>query len=362
MADEPKEWKWQPLPPDAELETPVVLKKALSAQRFLSELKGISQTIPNQNIILNTLPLQEARDSSEIENIVTTSDALYKAALEDEQTIDQVTKEVQRYVEALQTGFQKVKREGLLTVNHIKIIQQVLEDNDAGIRKLPGTKLTNPATQEVVFIPPQNKDIIDKALDNLEQYINDDSISPVHPLIKMSVIHLQFESIHPFYDGNGRTGRIINMLYLVLKGLLDIPVLYLSRYIVRTKPDYYRLLQRVRTHGEWEEWILYMLEGIEQTSRETISTITGIRDLMMNYKHRIRDEYSFYSQDLINHLFRHPYTKIGHLQSDLDISRPTATKYLDELSQADLLQKEKQGRTNYYINSVLLALLTGEET
>jgi len=361
MTKEIKEWKWRPLPPDLELETPSVLKKALSAQRFLSELKGISQTIPNQQIILNTLPLQEAKDSSEIENIVTTSDSLFKADVEKDNQIDQVTKEVQRYAEALNKGFNQVKKENLLTMRHIKTIQQVLENNEAGIRTLPGTKLTNPATQEVVFIPPQNIEVIQKGLANLESYINDDTISAVHPLIKMAVIHVQFESIHPFYDGNGRTGRIINMLYLVLKGLLDIPVLYMSRYIVRTKPDYYRLLQRVRTHNEWEEWILYLLEGIEQTSKQTISVIIGIRELMMDYKHQIRDTYSFYSQDLINHLFRHPYSKISYLQSELDVSRPTATKYLDTLSDAGFLNKVKQGRTNYYINASLLDLLTRDE-
>jgi Fic family protein len=361
MKKEVKEWKWQPIPPNVELETTQTLKKALQAQRYLSELKGISKTIPNQGIILNTLPLQEAKDSSEIENIVTTSDTLFKADVEKDYKIDQVTKEVQRYAAALNKGFELIQKENLLTIRHIKAIQQVLENNEAGVRTLPGTKLTNPATQEIVFVPPQDIQIIEKGLDNLESYINDDSISSVHPLIKMAVVHVQFESIHPFYDGNGRTGRIINMLYLVLKGLLDIPVLYMSRYIVRTKPDYYRLLQRVRTHGEWQQWIIYLLEGIEQTSKQTISVIIGIRELMMDYKHRIRDSYSFYSQDLINHLFRHPYSKISYLQSELDVSRPTATKYLDELSEAGFLMKIKQGRTNYYINTALLDLLQKDE-
>lgn len=359
MKTEPKEWIWVPLPPDVDLETPDILKAALEAQQYLSELKGISQTIPNQGIILNTLPLQEAKDSSEIENIVTTNDALYKADL-GTKSIDQTTKEVQRYALALKEGFERVRKENMLTVRHIKAIQQIIEKNDAGFRKLPGTKLSNPSTGEVVFVPPQNKDIIDHALKNLEEYINDDSLSSAHPLVKMTVIHVQFESIHPFYDGNGRTGRIINMLYLVLKGLLDIPVLYLSRYIVRNKVDYYRLLQQVRTENDWHSWTLYMLKGIAETSKETISVITGIRELMMNYKHRIRDEYGFYSQDLINHLFKHPYSKITHLQSDLKVSRPTATKYLDELAGSGFLVKVKQGRDNYYINTALLELLTGE--
>lgn len=357
MISAPKEWVWTPLPSDITIETPEVLKKALEAQRYLSELKGISQTIPNQSILLNTLPLQEARDSSEIENIVTTSDALYKADIEKETRIDHTTKEVQRYALALVEGFNRIKEDGLLTVNDIVAIQKVLEDNDAGIRALPGTNLSNPATGEVIFVPPQHKDIIQKAMTNLEQYINNDELSDVHPLIKMAIIHFQFESIHPFYDGNGRTGRIINMLYLVQKGLLDIPVLYLSRYIVRNKPRYYELLQRVRTHQDWGSWIIYMLEGVKQTSKGTIEDIIQIRDGMQETKHQIRRQFSFYSQDLINHIFRHPYTKINHLKKDLRVSRPTATKYLDELASAGLLTKHKQGRDNYYINTLLLEIL-----
>lgn len=357
MTSEPKEWEWSPLPPSVNVETPEVLKKALEAQQYLSELKGISQTIPNQGILLNTLPIQEARDSSEIENIITTNDALYKANVEKEKRIEQTTKEVQRYAVALKEGFDRIEKGGLIRINDIIAIQQTLEDNDAGVRALSGTKLTNPSTGEVIFVPPQHKDIILKALDNLEQYINNDELSPVHPLIKMAIIHVQFESIHPFYDGNGRTGRIINMLYLVQKGLLDIPVLYLSRYIVQNKPQYYELLQRVRTHNDWESWILYLLDGVKQTSIGTIEDIKQIRDEMLRVKHEIRKQFSFYSQDLINHIFRHPYTKINHLKDDLRVSRPTATKYLEELSEAHFLKKVKQGRDNYYINNNLLEIL-----
>jgi len=357
MRSEPKEWEWSPLPPAINVETRVVLKKALEAQQYLSELKGISQTIPNQGILLNTLPIQEARDSSEIERIVTTSDALYKADIEKEKRIDQATKEVQRYAIALKEGFSRILDERLLRVNDIIAIQRTLEDNDAGIRSLPGTKLSNPATGEIVFVPPQHKEVILKALDNLVQYINDDEISNVHPLIKMAIIHVQFESIHPFYDGNGRTGRIMNILYLVQKGLLDIPVLYLSRYIVRNKPKYYELLQRVRTHNDWESWILYMLESVKQTSIGTIEDIRQISEEMLYAKHQIRRQFSFYSQDLINHIFSHPYTKINYLKGDLRISRPTSTKYLDELAEAGFLEKVKQGRDNYYINRKLLDIL-----
>lgn len=357
MISTPKEWEWTPLPPKENVETPEVLKKALEAQQYLSELKGISQSIPNQEILLSTLPIQEARDSSEIENIVTTSDSLYKADVEKEKKIDQTTKEVQRYAIALKEGFNRLKKDGLLKVNDIIAIQKRLEDNDAGIRSLPGTKLSNPITGEVVYVPPQHKEVIQKAMGNLEKYINDDELSKVPAIIKMAIIHVQFESIHPFYDGNGRTGRIINMLYLVQKGLLDIPVLYLSRYIVQNKSEYYRLLQRVRTHGDWNSWILYMLEGIKQTSIGTINDIQQIREEMLSAKHQIRKEFAFYSQDLINHIFRHPYTKIQHLMQDLKVSRPTATKYLDELAEGGFLDKKKQGRDNYYVNRKLLDIL-----
>lgn len=357
MTTEPKEWEWSLLPPKVNIETPEVLKKALEAQQYLSELKGISHTIPNQGILLNTLPIQEARDSSEIENIVTTSDALYKADVDKEKKIDQTTKEVQQYAIALKEGFDRIQKNRLIRTSDIIAIQEILEDNDAGIRSIPGTKLLNPATAEVVFIPPQRKDVILRALENLEHFINNDDLSDVHPIIKMAIIHVQFESIHPFYDGNGRTGRIINMLYLVQKGLLDIPVLYLSRYIVQNKPTYYELLQRVRKHNDWENWILYMLEGVKQTSIGTIDDIKKIREEMLRVKHQIRKEFSFYSQDLINHIFRHPYTKINHLKEDLRVSRPTATKYLNELSESGFLEKIKQGRDNYYINSILMEIL-----
>ncbi len=199
-------------------------------------------------------------------------------------------------------------------------------------------------------------------MSNLELFINDDTRLEIDPLIKMAIIHYQFESIHPFYDGNGRTGRIINVLYLVLKGLLDIPVLYLSRYIIRTKPDYYRLLQAVRDHETWEEWILYILSGIEQTSRQTIRMVLEIKDALLMYKHRIRAEYKFYSQDLINNLFFHPYTKIEFVERDLQVSRMTATKYLETLAIAGFLKKEKIGRCNYYINIALFNILSKDDT
>lgn len=346
------------LPPTVELETKQVLKSATAAHRYLAELKGISGTIPNQAILINTLALEEAKDSSEIENIITTHDEIYKATLDPNLISSTATKEVQNYVRALHHGFDLVKRDQLLTCKHILAIQEILEGNNAGFRKLPGTGLKNLATGETVYTPPQDHKTIVQLMRNLEHYLNDDTLSDLDPLVKMAVIHFQFESIHPFYDGNGRTGRIINILYLVLKEMLDIPVLYLSRYIIETKADYYRLLQSVRNTGNWEEWILYILNGINITSRQTILTVQDIKELMQKYKQNIRTEFRFYSQDLLNNLFRHPYTKIEFLEKDLQITRLTATKYLDQLAEAGYLEKQKIWRSNYYVNRPLFNLLS----
>lgn len=346
-----------PLPPDAELETRAVLRKLASAHRYLAELKGKVATIPNESILINTLTLQEAKDSSEIENIVTTHDELYKNTLFLDYARNPAAKEVNAYADALRTGFGQVQGDRLITINRILEIHKVLEQNDAGIRRLPGTELKNDQTAEVVYVPPQDyQDILD-LLSNLEQFINDDAMLDADPLVKMAVIHHQFETIHPFYDGNGRAGRILNILYLVAQGLLDIPVLYLSRYIIQTKGDYYRLLQSVREEQDWEPWLLYMLHGVEVTSRETIALIGEIKYLMQDYKHRIRSDLpKIYSQDLLNNLFRHPYTKIEYLQHDLGVSRLTATKYLEKLTEAGFIQKHKMGRYNYYVNQPLFQL------
>lgn len=235
-------------------------------------------------------------------------------------------------------------------------IQRELERNHAGFRKLPGTALKDGAGR-TVYTPPQEPDAIVALMRDLEQAINDPDAVPVDPLIKMALIHHQFESIHPFYDGNGRTGRILNVLYLVKEGLLDIPVLYLSRHIVQTKAEYYRLLQAVRDHDAWEDWVLYMLEAVEQTAQQTVKTVVAIRDALFDYKHRIREQHKFYSQDLINSLFMHPYTKIEFMQNDLQVSRLTATKYLETLTESGFLEKQKIGRSNYYINHALTRIL-----
>ncbi len=350
----------QPLPPAIDLETKPVLKALANAHRYLAELKGLSKSIPNQAILISTLSLQEAKDSSAIENIITTHDALYKEELFPGLTINPAAKEVRNYVNALRKGFSLVRKTGLLTSSHILQIQAELERNDAGYRKLPGTQLKNEQSGEVVYTPPQSAAEIQALMANLEKAINDDSIWDVDPLIKMAVIHYQFESIHPFYDGNGRTGRIINVLYLVQKGLLDIPVLYLSRAIIKSKGDYYRLLQKTRNEASWEEWVLYMVSSIETTARHTIGIVQDIGKALAEYKSKIRDSQKFYSQDLINHLFHHPYTKIDFLQRDLKVSRLTATRYLDALSKAGFLKKQKIGRSNYYSNTALFRILAKE--
>jgi Fic family protein len=349
------------LPPEIDLETKAILKKTASAHRYLAELKGISASIPNQAILINTLSLQEAKDSSAIENIITTDDDLYREELFPEYAVNASAKEVKNYVSALKAGYELVRKNSLLTSNFIIDIQAKLENHRSGFRVLAGTELRNEQTGETVYIPPQNPQDIIKLMSNLELFINDDHVYDADILVKMAIIHFQFESIHPFYDGNGRTGRIINVLYLVLKQLLDIPVLYLSRYIVRHKSDYYRLLQKVRDEEAWEEWVLFILEAVEETSRQTISIIQSIRASLLEYKHRIRSEHKFYSQDLINNLFYHPYTKIDFLMRDLNIGRITATKYLDALTEDGLLQKEKLGRSNFYINSALYGILTRSE-
>ncbi|MDO9314840.1 MAG: Fic/DOC family N-terminal domain-containing protein [Burkholderiaceae bacterium] len=354
------------MPPIAPLEdlksgrfdVPEILRKLASSSRALAELKGMAASIPNQGILINTLGLQEAKDSSEIENIVTTHDELFKDDVLPEAFASPAAKEVLRYRQALRVGFEQVRASGLLTANHIITIQAELERNNAGFRKLPGTALKDGAGR-TVYTPPQDPAEIVLLMRGLERFINEPGLLDVDPLIKMALIHHQFESIHPFYDGNGRTGRIVNVLYLVKEGLLDIPVLYLSSHIVRTKRDYYHLLQTVRDQDRWEEWVLYLLSAVEQTAGQTMSTIHGIKAALFDYKHRIRDGYKFYSQDLINNLFTHPYTKIEFVQRDLKVSRVTATKYLEALAEGGLVKKQKMGRSNYYVNLALNAVLQG---
>jgi len=353
-------WDIDMFPPSDAVETKAVLKKCASAARLLAELKGVSQSIPNQTILINTLSLQEAKDSSAIENIVTTHDDLFRGGLFPETVGNLAAKEVQRYIEALKTGFGAVKDSGLITLRTIQMIQEELEHNRAGFRKLPGTELRNDATGEIVYTPPQHPEVVQSLMSRLELFINGSEFDGFDPLVRMALLHHQFESIHPFYDGNGRTGRILNVLFLVKSGLLDIPVLYLSRYFIRDKVRYYRELQNVRTEGDWDSWVLYMLEAVEATARLTLRQVDSIKTSLDDYKQRIKKDFpKLYSQDLINNLFNHPYTKIEFIERDLGVSRLTATKYLDTLSET-FLTKQKVGRNNYYVNRALLSILINE--
>ena len=355
-----KPFTLSPLPPKSEVETPRVLRQLALSHRYLAELKGTAKTIPNENILINTLTLQEAKDSSEIENIITTQDELYKENILIN-THNPASKEVYNYAQGLRMGFGIVRKEKLLLNKQILAIQEVLLQNNAGFRRQMGTKLVNNAG-ETVYTPPQTQDEILALMTNLEKFINDTHFSDLDPLVKMAIIHYQFESIHPFYDGNGRTGRIINILYLVLQGLLDIPILYLSRYITQHKAEYYQVLQGVRDNNDWEALILYFLKGVEETAAETIGLITEIKNLMQDYKDRIKvDLPKIYSLELLNNLFRNPYTKIEFLQTDLGISRQTAANYLDSLAALKYTEKVKLGKQNYYFNIQLVAVLTNAQ-
>ncbi len=344
------------LPPQVDIETKKILKKTSSANKKLGELKGLISTIPNSLIIINTLSLREAKDSSEIENIVTTNDELFKADI-DIAVENNSTKEVKNYNLALKEGHKLVKDRGILTTNMIVEIQGILEKNKIGIRTQMGTVLKN-SKGETIYTPPQNHSEILDLMSNLENYINTDE-DDIDFLIKLAVIHYQFESIHPFYDGNGRTGRILNILYLILKDLLDIPVLYLSSYIIKNKSEYYKLLQDVRDKNDWESWILYILEGIEETAIDTIKMIKGISNKMKEVKNKILDDApKIYSKDLLEVIFKHPYTKLEFLINELNVSRQTASKYLNTLTEIGVLDKIKIQNTNYYINIKLLEILS----
>lgn len=348
-----------PLPPPQLVETAPVLKALARAHRYLAELKGRAATIPNQGILIDTLSLQEAKASSEIENIVTTQDELFQFNAFPENAASPATKEVARYRDALRHGFEEQRKlGGLLTNNMIIAMFRILKGIAGGFRETPGTALKNESTGELVYIPPQDANTVRALMADLERFINqDDAESDLDPLTRMAVIHHQFESIHPFSDGNGRLGRIINVLFLTRCGLLDIPILYLSRFITKNKAEYYRLLQAVRDTGEWEPWLLYMLRGVEETARESLDLVESIRGLMADTKKELRGRHSnIYSQDLLNNLFRHPYTRVEFVQQELDVSRPTATKYLDQLAASGLLLKHRAGRNNYYINQRLVAL------
>jgi Fic family protein len=344
-----------PLTDLALLDTREVWSALTMAHRYLAELKGLCESLPHQGILLDTLGIQEAKDSSEIENIITTHDELYASQ---DDSVSPAAKEVRHYVSALRVGYEAVRDSGLIRLETVLKVQAELEQNHAELRKLPGTVLKNEATGQTIYEPPQDAAEVEALMGNLIDFIHADD--GLDPLLRMAVVHHQFESIHPFYDGNGRTGRILNLLMLQRDGLLDLPVLYLSRYITTTKPDYYRLLQTVRDEGRWGEWCLYMVRGVTMTSRSAITLVKAFRDLMLKTKHELRKQLpKLYTQDLLNNLFRHPYTKIEFIEHELRVSRPTASKYLEQLTTAGLVRKQRMGKTNFYINEPLYALLSG---
>ena len=344
----------KPLGAETHLETVAVLKATSRAAAALGELKGAIHSIPNKAVLLNTLPLQEAKASSEIENIVTTEDELFRSHID--KTVNGPAKEVRAHAKALLLGFELLEKKKMLRLDDILKIHIALAGNDAGLRRQSGTVLKN-SVGETVYTPPPPEDV-PSLMDNLITFINDSGQSSLDSLVKMAVIHHQFESIHPFYDGNGRTGRILNLLYLALAKRLDLPVLYLSRYIIASKGDYYRLLQAVRDEGSWEEWLCYMLNGITTTAKQTITLVEVINELMQRYKDKLRKQLpALCSQDLVDTLFKHPYTKIKYVATDLNCHRQTATNYLDKLSEHGLLEKVRHGRSNYYINTQLVSCL-----
>ena len=345
------------LPPDGvDLESRAILKQAIASNRALAELKGAGDLIPNQAVLVRVIGLQEAKLSSEIENIVTTNDELYRAFADESGNVDPQTKEVLSYNDALWHGFNTLKAGMPLCTRSFEEVVQVIKQNQAGIRRGTGTAIAT-TTGKIIYTPPEGETIIRDKLANLENFLH--SKDDIDPLVKMAVMHYQFESIHPFSDGNGRTGRILNILYLVSAGLLDTPVLYLSRYIIEHKNDYYAGLRRVTEEKDWENWILYMLKAVEATSLETHKRIMEIRELMQETMDRVRHELpKIYSKDLVEILFAQPYCRIRFLEKARIGNRQTASKYLQELSDIGVLKRVDVGREAYFINTAFLNSLT----
>lgn len=342
------------LPPAIDIESKVILKKAISANKVLAELKGMGDRIPHQGILINSIILQEARVSSEIENIVTTQDELYQAGIQGELKGSADAKEVLYYREALWEGFQAVQ-DRPLTINTIVNIAKIVKQTDIDVRTIPGTKIAN-SKGEIIYTPPEGEEIIREKLKNLEEFMHEED--NIDPLIKMAIIHYQFEAIHPFSDGNGRTGRILNILYLIENNLLSVPVLYLSGYIIENKNDYYSGLRLVTENAGWESWILFMLDAIEVTASQTKERIEQISVLMEECAEYVRENASaVYSKDLIEIIFRHPYSKIKTLEDAGIAKRETASRYLHKLVDIGVLELSKVGRDNYFINTRLMELL-----
>jgi Fic family protein len=347
-----------PLPPRVDVETRTILKQTIAARSALAELKGLGATIPNQALLVDSLILQEARASSEIENIITTSDALFRAFTAKTKQIDPAIKEVLRYREALWEGYNALKERPILSTNLFVELVQTIKEHTGGIRHMPGTAVANAATGKVLYTPPKGETLIRDHLKHLEDFIH--ARDDMDPLVKLALIHYQFEAIHPFPDGNGRTGRIINILFLIQQGLLDLPVLYLSKSIIERKNDYYRLLRQVTEKDAWEPWILFMLKAVEETAVFTRERILAIRTLMNETMETTRKKLParVYSKELIEAIFRQPYTK-GQFLVDTGIAqRKTAAEYLRALEKVGILRSTKLGRETLYLNTGLYDLLS----
>ena len=343
------------LPPQAEIESRAVLKACIEARAALAELKQAGALIPNQAVLINSIPLLEAQASSEIENIVTTTDRLFQFADDREALADPATKEALRYRTALREGFESLAKHPLSTRTAVEICCTI-KGVDMDVRRTPGTALVNERSGELIYTPPEGEALIRDKLANWEQFLHE--AEDIDPLVRMAIGHYQFEAIHPFTDGNGRTGRVLNLLYLVDKGLLDIPVLYLSKAIIEAKQDYYRLLLDVSREGAWEPWLLFMLEAVRSTAHWTTSQIKAIRTLIDDTVHRMRrDAPGLYSRELTELIFVQPYCRIGNLVDAGIAQRQTASVYLKQLVDIGLLKEMKAGREKLFINPQLLHTL-----
>jgi Fic family protein len=347
------------LPPKINLDTVVILKATINANKLLAELKGYCQTLPNPKLLLNTVLLQESRESNEIENIVTTQDELYKATLIENSIDNSPAKEVLQYREAMYWGLEQMQKTELITTNLIVGIMQRIRNTNENIRKNSGTKLANPTNGAVVYTPPEGEELLRNKLAKLEEFINDSSISDLDPLVKMALIHYQFEAIHPFNDGNGRTGRILNVLFLIQQKLLGLPVLYLSHYIIQNKPDYYRLLKEITEKGNWEEWVLFVVNGVAETSSNTLEKINRILLLKSEAEREIKIHFkSSFSKELVELIFSYPYIKISVLEKYNIAKRQTASEYLKKIESLGWLKSFKMSRDVYYVNYKLIDILS----
>lgn len=347
------------LPPAVDLETAEVFRATIRANKLLAELKGFCQTLPNPDLLLNTIVLQESKESSAIENIVTTQDELYKATLMGDMVKNQSAKEVLQYREAMYWGMEQLANHNLITTNILVGIMQKIRFTNEDIRKNTGTKLSNPTSGNVVYTPPDGEHIIREKLKSLEHFINDAELSNLDPLIKMALIHYQFEAIHPFSDGNGRTGRILNILYLLQQNLMGLPILYLSKYIIENKTDYYKLLKQVTENNNWIEWVLYVVNGVAETAQSTLAKIKQILQLKDEAEVEIKKALNnAYTRELNDLLFSYPYIKISILEKNNIAKRQTAAQYLKKVEQTGWLKAVKYGRDVYYINQKLINILS----